>query len=222
LRFINDIAGEPPRSLLDIACGTGSYSIKLAKKGFDITAVDLDAAMIEQLSEKVKKKNLNIKFITSNMLELKDKLYGSLYDLAFCIGNSVVHLSSKEDILKFLYSTKQLVKKNGNIIIQIINFDRVILSNINSLPPITNQEIGLEFKRFYRYDKENNLVFFRTVLSVDNKTIENEIQLYPLLSEDLLNMLKEVGYKNISFFGDFNRNEFDKLNSFMLVLNAQS
>ncbi|MDP4181321.1 MAG: class I SAM-dependent methyltransferase, partial [Bacillota bacterium] len=38
LRFINDIAGEPPRSLLDIACGTGSYSIKLAKKGFDITA----------------------------------------------------------------------------------------------------------------------------------------------------------------------------------------
>jgi 2-polyprenyl-3-methyl-5-hydroxy-6-metoxy-1,4-benzoquinol methylase len=35
-----------------VACGTGGYSLELAKQGYNVTAVDLDAEMVEKLKNK--------------------------------------------------------------------------------------------------------------------------------------------------------------------------
>jgi len=41
INFITKVAGEGPKSVLDIACGTGGYALELAKQGYAVTAVDL-------------------------------------------------------------------------------------------------------------------------------------------------------------------------------------
>jgi rhodanese-related sulfurtransferase len=40
------IAGFAPRTILDAGCGTGRIAIELARRGFDVVGVDLDADMI--------------------------------------------------------------------------------------------------------------------------------------------------------------------------------
>ncbi len=45
--FIETAAGTPPKKVLDIACGSGGYSVALAKDGYSVTAVDLDEKMVE-------------------------------------------------------------------------------------------------------------------------------------------------------------------------------
>ncbi len=42
----------PGKRLLDLGCGTGSITVPLARKGYDITAVDLSAEMLEQARAK--------------------------------------------------------------------------------------------------------------------------------------------------------------------------
>jgi len=220
IRFLKEVLGTPPKSVLDVACGTGGYSLELAASGYDVTAVDLDAEMVNQLGVKVIKEGQSIKSLQANMLDLESKLTGK-FNLAFCIGNSIVHLENIHQIKGFLSSTKKLMETDGSLVLQIINFDRILLKDVKSLPTIEDKKLGLSFNRNYSYDKQENTIYFKTKLSVDGKSFENEIPLYPLLQDELVEAVTDAGFKKIKLFGDFNGNGFDKYNSFMLVLWAR-
>lgn len=219
IEFICKNAGSPPKALLDIACGTGGYSLELARKGYDVTAADIDAAMVGSLRSKLADRGYGVRCIQAGMLELKDQIH-SMFDLAFCIGNSVVHLDGKAEIQQFFKTARELVKTGGSFIVQIINFDRVILKNVRELPTLANDDVGLRFERYYRYEKDFDTVYFKTILTVGDNRIENEIPLFPLLLEDAVDMLKIAGFEKVGQFGDFLGNQFDSNNSYMLVLLA--
>jgi SAM-dependent methyltransferase len=53
--------------ILDIACGTGALTIPLVKKGYDVTAFDLSAAMIEVADKKLKEEKLQANLFVANM-----------------------------------------------------------------------------------------------------------------------------------------------------------
>lgn len=220
VRFLKEVLGTAPKSVLDIACGTGGYSLELAMQGYSVTAVDLDAEMVYQLDKKLQKEGPSIKILQSNMLELDSKL-SDKFNLAFCIGNSIVHLENILQIKEFLIVAKKLMETDGSLVLQIINFDRILLRDIKSLPTIEDKKLGLSFERNYRYDKQSNTIYFNTRLSVDGRISENEIPLYPLLQDELVEAVLDAGFKKIKLFGDFNGSEFDKYNSFMLVLWAR-
>lgn len=218
LNLLAGVAGQPPRTILDIACGTGAYSVALAKRGHLVTAVDLDTKMVELLKEKLVSTKLEgrVHPIVGDMLEL-GKLFPSKYDLAFCIGNSLVHLDGQEKIYKFFKDVRLLLADNGHLVIQIINYDRILKKNIKSLPTIEVTRKQLKFHRLYHYDNDINRILFKTILEVEGTVLENEIPLYPLLSRDMNNMLHDVGFSDIKMFGDFQNTEFQKDNSYALV-----
>jgi len=220
IRFLKEVLGKPKKSVLDIACGTGGYSLELASQGYDVTAVDLDAEMVHQLGIKVKSEGRSVKVLQANMLDLESKL-SEKFNLAFCIGNSIVHLENLLQIKEFLKSAKKLLELEGSLVLQIINFDRILLKDIKNLPTIEDKKLGLTFERNYSYDKQSNTIYFKTNLIVDENIFENEIPLYPLLQDELVEAVTDAGFKKIKLFGDFNGSEFDKYNSFMLVLWAK-
>lgn len=110
VKFIEGIAGKPPKSVLDIACGTGAYSIEMDKHGYDMTAVDLDGKMIESLRGKTDKTGSKVKFYQADMLYLNDKFEEKSFEAAFCIGNSLVHLDNLDQINNFFKNTKGILK----------------------------------------------------------------------------------------------------------------
>ena len=220
LRFLKEVAGNPPKAILDIACGTGGYSLELGRMGYNMTASDLDGRMLEQLEDKSKAEGCSVTLVESDMLKLDQKL-SARFNMAFCIGNSIVHLQSLQQIRDFLTSTKSLLENEGSLVLQIINFDRIILRDVRNLPTIENKNAGLTFERNYDYDKANNIMTFRTRLNVEGVSLENQVPLYPLLQEELVEAVRAAGFKKQRLFGDFNGNEFDKYNSYMLVLWAK-
>lgn len=220
VRFLKEVAGHPPKSVLDIACGAGEYSVELAKLGYQVTASDIDQEMIKQLETKVKEMDCPLKMLKADMLEL-NSLLNDKFNLVFCIGNSVVHLENLEQIRQFFRKARLMLETDGSLVVQIINFDRILLKEIKALPLIENKDIGLTFERYYNYDKEKNIIYFQTKLSVDGKIYENEIPLYPLLQDEITKAASEAGFKKIKLFGDFNASEYDKYNSYMLVLWAR-
>jgi 2-polyprenyl-3-methyl-5-hydroxy-6-metoxy-1,4-benzoquinol methylase len=219
--FIQTAAGIPPKKILDVACGSGGYSAALAKAGYCVTAVDLDEKMVEMTLVKKHREGLLINAMVCNMLDISKKFYSNAFDLVFCIGNSIVHLGSKEDILDALKQMQACLKPDGTLIIQIINFDRVFKHNISSLPTIENDEIGLKFIRNYRFDDKTGLIRFNTLLTINGsegwKEYENTAELLPLLSVDLIELMKKAGFKDVSLYGDFEYSKYDE-DSYMLVM----
>ena len=221
LDFLKNTCTKAHCKILDVACGNGGYSIELSKLGHSITAVDLDATMISQAKSKLKEFNgeLEMKVKQADMLLLTETL-SEKYDLIFCIGNSIVHLGDIGEIRKFLCETKALLKQDGKVVFQIINFDRVFAHNITFLPTINNEKIKLSFERNYYFEPESGKVLFGTILKVDELKIENSIPLLPLLSEDFVMLMKECGYQDIEVYGDFSSKAYEKNESYMLIIKA--
>jgi len=222
LSFIKEAAGEKTAKILDIACGSGTYSVPLAKEGYKVTAVDIEEEMIRKLKDKAAKEKVEVEAYVCSMTELEEKL-AEKYQVLFCIGNSLVHLNTLGEIENALGQMYNLAEDDGTVIVQIMNYDRIIRLGLKGLPKIINDEEGLEFIREYEYKPDVNKIDFNTTLIVkdgsDTKTFKNTVELLPLLSGQLTGMVERVGFKRYECYGDFKGSPY-KEDSYMLVLKA--
>lgn len=206
-------------SLLDIGCAVGGLSMQLAPICKTIKAIDLDRAMIRK-AEKAKPLDLdNLQFLSLDMLHLEAHFGVYAFDGIMCFGNTLVHLKSRNQILNFLSQCKAVLHNNGKLLLQIINYDRILNQNINSLPTIDNEKIT--FVRTYKLDKTKHLLKFKTTLTIKqtNKMVENEIDLFPIRKAELDELLTHVGFTKMNYFGDFKRDPFTE-NSISLIVEA--
>jgi SAM-dependent methyltransferase len=205
------------KNILDLAAGTGNYSIALSKLGFNVVAVDLDEEMIRKIEAKNKEERTSVKPHKLDMKNIQG-LEDYQFDGIICIGNSLVHLDNMGEIKRVLEEMYKLLNDNGVVILQIVNYDRVLKNNVKELPLIDRSEYGVRFIR--KYDLEEGKILFKTKLIIDNeRSYENCVKLYPLKSKELFNMLKVIGFKDIKLYGGFDEKEYN-LESFPLVVEA--
>lgn len=204
----------PKEKVLDIGCGTGSMASELANNGYFVTGMDINQEMINEANKKSNKGNP--RFISKGMLEVEEE---DFFDGAYCIGNTLVHLSSLDEVKLFLEKVKKAIKKNGIFLIQIINYDRIINQKITFLPTIKNEFV--EMKRNY-FLKENK-VRFQTIIQVPNQdVITDEVELLALRQQELLSVVQKVGWNIVSITDGFNEKEMtEESYSFVLVLKRE-
>ena len=59
---------KPIKKILEFGCGTGNITLRLAKKGFDMTAVDLSEDMLTVADEKAEAQGIeNVRFFKGDM-----------------------------------------------------------------------------------------------------------------------------------------------------------
>lgn len=203
--FLAGQFGNPPQKLLDVACGTGGYSLALAEKGYAVTGVDLSEQMIARAREKAGE-NFRVEFLQGDMRELEG-IEGK-YDGAFCLGNSFVHLLTREDMHAALNAISGKLRSRGKLIIQTVNYDWVLKFHVKQLPAIENKEAGIVFERYYDF-REDRLIDFHTVLKVPEGTFTNTVTLRPLLVGQLRNLLLEADFVVRQVYGSFDGNSHD-------------
>ncbi|SDC57163.1 class I SAM-dependent methyltransferase [Geotoga petraea] len=210
--FISDISKDK-KNVLDIGCSTGELLIKLKEKypEKEFHGLDLNQNMIEI----AKRKTTNIDFKTGDMMEI-ETIYSKNFDLIISLGNTLVHIKNKHKKI-FLEKVYNKLQNNGELVIQILNYDYVYQNKIDELPLIENDKI--KFERYYEF--ENDAIIFKTKLYVkdENKKIENGITLYPIKKNKLEKYLKEVGFKNINFYGNYKKENYS--NSLPLILHCK-
>ena len=52
-------------------------------------------------------------------------------------------------------------------------------------------------------------------------SIENDVNLFPITSDELVELVEQNGFRNIKIYGGFDKSDFDKENSRPLVLSAE-
>ena len=197
--------------LIDLACGTGGYSIALAQRGFTITGLDLSAEMIVQAKQKAK--NLpGVHFKRQDMTnpELTEPVQGW-----FCIGNSLVHLDNEEAIQNALQNWRKLLLPGGKWVVQILNYDRILDQKVTSIPTLVGSD-GTSLTREYRHVSAGKIIF-KTQLNYGSKVYLNEVGLYPIRRAEMLRLLDSAGLKVEGEYGDFDESPWSP-DSFSFVL----
>ena len=212
---------QPGSRVLDIACGTGGYSLGLAERGHRVTGIDLDQAMIRRAREKAGDLAEPPDFRVMDMLSLTRSLEPG-FDRIFCIGNSLVHLQGDEQIARLLADCFFLLRPQGELVVQIINYDRILSRDLTTLPTLHDEAASLEFRRSYDPDRAAGKVIFRTELRMEEgrRVIRNEIPLRIVTEEKLTALVRTAGFQRIETFGGFDRRPLT-LDCLPLVLTAQ-
>lgn len=99
--------GIPGKRLLDVGCGTGKSFIPLLEKGWEVTACDVSAAMVELAREKVGDR---AKLFIADMRELP--VYGE-FDVVFCLDDAVNYLLSGEELEQSLAGMRRNLGPGG-------------------------------------------------------------------------------------------------------------
>lgn len=72
-----DARFHEPAPLIDLGCGSGRLSVRFARAGFPVLAVDLSHAMLRHLGERAREENLPICLLQANLCDLRSLPDGS-------------------------------------------------------------------------------------------------------------------------------------------------
>lgn len=100
--------GAPGRLLLDMGCGTGSLTTRLAALGYDIIASDASAEMLSIAASKLS--DGSIRYICQSMTETD--LYGAV-DIAVSTLDSINHLEGAGEIARCFRRTADNMNSGG-------------------------------------------------------------------------------------------------------------
>ena len=207
------------KTALDAGAGTGVHSILLAQAGINVTAVDISREMLKLLSLHAKEKKVSVKTIKSDFLDLSNKV-NYKFDSVFCMGNSLAHAKTGAELRKILSNFHSLLKPNGILFLQILNYDRIILKReiIQSI----KESNGKTFIRFYGFTC-GQIDFHLLTIESKGGTLNYNIittQLLPITHTIILKLLKEVGFKNIYYSSHLDEGVFNKRKSKDLFIKA--
>jgi cyclopropane fatty-acyl-phospholipid synthase-like methyltransferase len=110
-------------SIIDIGCGTGRHSIELAKRGFNVTGIDISKGMLKQAEKTAKKENVEVKFIKADAVEFRSD---EKFDAAVCLCEGAFALlgldeDPREHDLKILKNTNSVLKQGAKFILTTLN-----------------------------------------------------------------------------------------------------
>lgn len=208
------------RSAIDAGCGTGIYTMALARLGVETTGADLSPEMIAQAEQNAKAHGVKARFVTCPLQEL-DKHIGKKADAVFCLGNSLPHLLSIAELKKTLAAFSRVLPENGLLVIQLLNYDKVLVKKERLVG--IHRKGNKEFIRFYDFIaplvRFNVLTINREGSGDTHKFTSTE--LHPYCRHELTGPLQEAGFGSVETFGDLKSAPFNKSESPNLVVIAR-
>lgn len=182
---------------LDIGCGTGSFTIALARSGVKATGMDLSSSMLAGARKNSIAYEQDIDLVYSGMLEMSANITDN-FDLIMCMGNTLPHLLNMKDLFSMLSSCRKLLNPDGHLVLGLLNYDK-ILEKQERIVGIT-RNANHEFIRFYDFEKPyvnfNLLEIDWRTESPSHKLVST--RLYPYTSDELESALRQNGFKNFN------------------------
>lgn len=113
---------------IDLACGTGSLTLELARRGFDVYGLDASPEMLSEAQQKAADAERSILFVCQKM-QCMD-LYGGV-DTAVCMLDSVNHITSAADLQESFRRIAMFLNPGGYFVFDAntVYKHRKILSN---------------------------------------------------------------------------------------------
>ncbi|MGI6083895.1 MAG: class I SAM-dependent DNA methyltransferase [Acetivibrionales bacterium] len=108
--------GLEPKLILELGCGTGSLALELAKRGYDLIAIDNSTSMLNRAYAKARKEMADILFLNQDMRNFE--LYGTV-DAIICLLDSINYITSLNDLKKIFSLANNYLNPGGLFIFDV-------------------------------------------------------------------------------------------------------
>ena len=188
--------------LLDLGCGTGSMSVKMAERGFDVIGVDSSVGMLNAARQKAYENGAEILLLNQNMQEID--LYGTV-DCAICVLDGINHLEGEADVKRTFEKVSLFMNKGGAFAFDVNTIHKhknILADNVfvyepddlfcvwqnNYNPDDNSVDISLDFF------EEDGGVYYRSCESFTEQAYELDV---------IKLWLEKAGFEVVGIFDDF-------------------
>ena len=205
----NRFLPSKPELVLDLACGTGSMTLELAARGYDMIGADFSEDMLAAAYDKAYDRNVSkILFLKQDMRAFE--LYGTVGAICCCL-DSMNYLTADGDLEKCLGCVHNYLDPDGLFIFDVNTPHKFknIYGNNHYIFEDNDSYGNVAFCGWQNeYDEETNLCnFYLSVFTEDEKgkyTRADEVQTERCYSKnELVYALERSGFELIGFYGDW-------------------
>ena len=192
--------GLSPRTAVDLACGTGSVALLLAKRGLQVMGVDMSEDMLCVAADKAQQAQLSIRFVCQKLQELK---LAKGVDLAVCALDSMDYILEPKDCAEAIGRVYRALNPGGCFIFD-VNTPYKLQSMDGQVFLDEDEDVYCVWRG--EFDRETNICsygmdLFQRVGNTWQRSFE-EHQEYAYCAEQLIRYLKDAGFTKIEVFAD--------------------
>lgn len=99
-----------PRTALDLACGTGNFSLLLEERGLSVVGVDPSPDMLRVARRKARERGSRVRFVEGGLPGLPEL---GRFDLATCIFDSINYIPEKAALVESLRAVSRALLPGG-------------------------------------------------------------------------------------------------------------
>ena len=197
--ILNKVTGEK-LNILDLGCGPGLYSEKLAETGHIVTGMDFSSNSIQYAKESANRKKLDITYIQQDYLELTEE---NKYDLILLIFTDFGVLPPDQREL-LLRNINRALKPGGTFIFDVLNDNYE--ANIGGSKNWELSEKGfwreipyMALSESFYYDKQKVILNQHIVIDQERGTEVYRFWMHTFSSADLNAIILPVGFKTAEY-----------------------
>lgn len=196
------VGGADKGCLLDLGCGPGLYAEAFFDQGFTVCGIDYSKRSIAYAQEHAQAKGLDIAYRYENYLEADFGEGNQVITLIYCDFGVL----SPRDREKFLRKAYRALDKDGILVFD--GFSSYHFKEVVESQSVTYEESGFWrahpyacIKRDFCYLDTSDYLEQYLIIEEDECTCYN-LWNHAFNSREITELLKTVGFNEISFFGD--------------------
>ena len=192
--------GLKPRTVLDLACGTGSVTKILAEMGFSVTGVDMSEEMLTEAFMKVQDLPNPPRFICQKLQEL---YVPRGVDLAVCALDSLDYITNPDDCAEAIRRTYKALNPGGIFIFD-VNTPEKLRAMDDQIFLDEDDDVYCVWRG--EFDEDTNICTYAMDLfqrsgNVWQRSYEEHCE-YAYSQQQLMTYLKAAGFTRIEVYGD--------------------
>jgi SAM-dependent methyltransferase len=199
--IIGERWGAKDRTILDVACGIGTQSIGLARKGFAVTGSDVSAGAIDRAKIEARRRGVEIDFSVCDMRVARDH-HEREFDVVIACDNSVPHLLNDEKILRCFRQMYACVRAGGGCLVTVRDYDREERGTGLIKPYGVRERGGKRYIIFQVWDFVGDIYDLAMYLVVDDggwlpQTHVMRSKYYAVGTDRLMELMRRAGFASV-------------------------
>ena len=192
--------GLRPKTAVDLACGTGSVAVLLARKGLRVTAVDLSAEMLAEAAQKAADMENPPSFVCQPLQELR---LPRGVDLAVCALDSLDYITDPDDCAEAIRRIYRVLNPGGIFIFD-VNTPEKLRAMDGQVFLDEDEDVFCVWRG--EFDEQTNICsygmdLFQRQGSVWRRSCEEHRE-YAYTAEQLKGFLRQAGFTHIEVYAD--------------------
>ena len=180
------------KDYLDVACGTGNVTVRLAKHFKDIYAVDLSEDMLREAFNKLKENRIKGKIICQDMTEMQ-------------LNRN--YITNEDDLEKYFSSVKEHLKDDGIFIFDVNSYYKLSEILGNNIYTYSEEDVFYTWENVFEDDMVSMFLTFFVKQGELYERFEEEHFERAYKEEELESALSNCGLKVINKFDGYSNNK---------------